>query len=355
MVKIIKKKVEGGFFNSPVFSEYFGNMDIAVADIETSGLTPGNSAVILGGAVIPGEGGFGSRVVVQFFADSVDDEKELLERYAGLLCEYDCIVTYNGHRFDIPFLKKRMDRHRMEPERLDKFYSLDMYRVLKKYSELPKILPNMKQKSVESFVTGKHSRTDHIDGAMSVELYYRYVSSNYDERDDLLKLILLHNSDDVIMLSEILSLFRKTDVHAAMYNMGFPVKTDTGDFYIADSIKLLRRGLKAEGRLLNNAAPFTYYGDDIITYITPDTRSGSTSHFKTEISCRIVQADGDYLVADLKQLGLNLSEFEHLAGYESGYLILGFKTTDKKIINYREINTLIRKELQWISDKRLKS
>ena len=352
MVRIIKKKIEGGFYNSPVFSEYFGNMNIAVADIETTGLSPGNSAVILGGAVIPDESEPESRLAVQYFADSVDDEEELLELYVSLLCRYDCIITYNGIQFDIPFLKKRMERHRMESGGMDEIYSLDMYRILKKYSELPRILPNMKQKTVESFVTGSHIRTDTIDGALSVELYYRYVTSDYDERDHLLDMILLHHFDDIVMLSEILSLFRKTDIHAAMYGMGFPVKIGTDLFYIIDSVKLMKRSLRAEGRLFGNAAPFMYYGDDINVEITTGNGPDRTLFFNTEIFCKTVKADGEYLVADLKRLELDVAEFESLAGYESGYLILGYKTKEKKTINHREINKLLRKELLWISDKK---
>ena len=112
MVHVIEEKLRGPLFDSPIFSEYFSGMRLTVADIETTGLSPVRSAVILGGAVV---GDRGDRKAVQYFADTVRDERELLTRYAELLSETDVAVTFNGQKFDLPFLRKKNgtspDRH----------------------------------------------------------------------------------------------------------------------------------------------------------------------------------------------------------------------------------------------------
>lgn len=66
------------------------------------------AAVVLAGAVT-GEGG--RRKAIQFFADTVGEERELLTLYARLLSRADVVVTFNGQRFDLPFLRARMERH----------------------------------------------------------------------------------------------------------------------------------------------------------------------------------------------------------------------------------------------------
>ena len=79
MVHVFEERLKGPLFDSPIFSEYFSGMNMIVADIETTGLSPARSAVILGGAVTADGGG---RKAVQFFADTVREERELLVQYA---------------------------------------------------------------------------------------------------------------------------------------------------------------------------------------------------------------------------------------------------------------------------------
>ena len=63
MVHIIEEHLQGTLFDSPIFSEYFSGMNVVVADIETTGLSPAKAAVVLAGAVT-GEGG--RRKAIQF-------------------------------------------------------------------------------------------------------------------------------------------------------------------------------------------------------------------------------------------------------------------------------------------------
>ena len=332
MVRIIEEEIAGSFYSSKQFDEYFGGMKLAAADIETTGLSPRTSAVILGGAVVT-DGD--RRLAVQFFADSEEDEPELLERYVSLLCKNDVIVTYNGASFDIAFLVKRLRHRGMDSSGLESLYSLDMYRILKKHSHLPDILPDMKQKTVEKYLGHGDSRKDRISGAQSAELYSEYTASAGSRREEILDIILLHNRDDIVRLSDMLRIFKILDMHKIMFTGGFLTSKD-GICISVDRISLKKCHLRAEGRVMgrDRMPACRLFGEGLSLEI-----SGSDGSLTMDAICEEVEG---FSVADLAMLGADDMQMQSMGGYESGYLILSGSDAPR----YREINTLVRK-LIW--------
>lgn len=330
-MRIIEESIKGGFFASPIFNEYFEGLDIVVADIETTGLSPRSAAVILGGAVFEEKPGSGERTAVQFFADRTAEEAELLQRYAALLCRADIIVTYNGQRFDIPFLINRMKKHGLDTSGLERLYSLDMYRVLRYHSHLPEILPDMKQKTVERFLGDADSRADTISGAQSVELYNEYTSTAVVERrGEILDYILLHNRDDIVRLSDMMRILHTLDMHEIMHSSGFPVYTEKAGLML-EKIKLSGRRLSAEGRVIaGELSGYTCFSDDMTFEINDKKET-----FELEIICDEING---HTVADLVSLQADTGMLQELGGYESGYLIL----KSGKSVRYHEVNLLLR-------------
>lgn len=325
-MRIIEEYIKGPFYSSPIFDEYFGGLDIVVADIETTGLSPKSSAVILGGAVYSDGGG---RKAVQFFGDTLDDEAELLQRYVQLLSRADVIVTYNGQRFDIPFLLHRMKKHKLDTAPLERLYSVDMYRVLKYHSHLPEILPNMKQKTVEIFLGDSESRTDEIDGAQSVELYKEYMRSTGARRGEILDYILLHNRDDIVRLSDMMRIIKTLDLHEIMYSSGFPMTIGETDIHI-EKVKVAKGKLTAEGSVKGESAGYTCFGDNSTLEI--DEKEGT---LKLEVMCDEIS---EHTVVDLRPLNADVHSLRELGGYESGYLIL----KSGKDVRHHEVNLLIK-------------
>ena len=323
-MRIIQEKIAGPVFRSRILEEYFSSGNMVIADIETTGLSPRSSQVVLGGMVVP-DGD--DRLAVQYFADSPEDEEELLDRYATMLAEYDVIVTYNGNAFDLPFLKKRMKAHRIDAERLERCCSMDLYRILKKYSALPQILPDLKQKTVEKYMGAGQSRRDTIDGAESVRLYYQYVRSRGPQREKLLDRILLHNRDDIVKLSEIMSILGHLDLHEIMYAEGCPVRTERASAIIRNSL-VNSRGMSIEGDVFGAAGSYRSFTGGVEAEV--DEKGHFSISFRTE-------KVGGYSVADLKAIGADYPELRELPGYESGYLIL--RDPEKKIC-YHEVNRL---------------
>ena len=159
----------------------------------------------------------GSATLIQYFAETPAQEKEVLEASARLLADVSFVVTYNGRYFDMPFLKKRCQRHNLE---LSEPFDLDMYILLKYYSPIGKMLPNLSQKSLEEYAGISHLREDRIGGGDSVTMYESYQSTR---AKDLEEKILLHNSDDVEQLYRLMALLKNCDLDRAFTKSGFPI------------------------------------------------------------------------------------------------------------------------------------
>ena len=326
-MRIIQENIDGVMFHSRILEEYLDSRRTVVADIETTGLSPRGANVILGGLVVPdGEG----RMALQYFADRPDDEEELLDRYVGMLAQYDTIVTYNGNTFDLPFLKKRMKTHGLPTEVLEACYSFDLYRVIRRYSGFSTILPDLKQKTVERYMGLGQARRDTIDGAESVRLYYQYLKSSGSRQRELLERILLHNRDDIVKLSDILEVLRQMDIHEIMYNEGFPVRTDGNRKAVIRSILVNSRGMTVEGTVYGRPAPFRSFSGGV------DAEIDEQGRFFLRIRTEDVEG---YRVADLRSIDADNQEMQNLPGYESGYLIL---RGPEKQVRFHETNMLAK-------------
>ncbi|MDR2088866.1 MAG: ribonuclease H-like domain-containing protein [Clostridiales Family XIII bacterium] len=297
---------EEPFHSSETFDYYFGEARLGVFDIETTGLDAGRAKLILGGLLTPCAGGVRVR---QFFAEDVREEGELLALYAEALAETDVLFSYNGDRFDIPFLNGRLARRRRPPAFGD-CLSVDMYRVIRGYYEPGGALPNLKQKTVERHMGLGNGREDRISGADSVRLYYEYAARKSPE---LLRYILLHNSDDLRQLARILRVFDDLDSHSVAARLGFPVRCGESLAFVTD-IKLGRRALEFSGRY--KALPFDY-----VLFDEPWQVSfrHETESFDVRVPCL---CEKDVVFADLRALGADDGEFAAYPSYGSGYLAL---------------------------------
>lgn len=87
------------------------NKDQIILDIETTGLDPlRDNLVLLGFIVFEGEKSY----IIQYFAEDNFEEEKLLKIYLKMTAD-KTIITYNGDKFDIPFLNIRLDKYGLEP------------------------------------------------------------------------------------------------------------------------------------------------------------------------------------------------------------------------------------------------
>ncbi|MCQ2550658.1 MAG: ribonuclease H-like domain-containing protein [Clostridia bacterium] len=320
-MKIIQSNVNEKEIQSRVLDTYLKDLNYACLDIETTGLNPKYTKVILVGFFYYDKQSqtFVSR---QYLAEDQSQEKELLLAVKEELSNFDYVITFNGRHFDIPFLVERFKKYKIlftEP-----LYDLDIYLVLNGYSDLKHALPNLKQKTVEKYMGLSDGREDKINGKESILLYNEYEAT----KDPILeKVICLHNSDDIHQLYLLKQVLKQADMHKAFSKLGFPVNEGIA----VRKISLNPKELIATG--VHKREGYVNFND---FYLNLDELS---KEFILKIPV-IRKYGGAYI--NLEELGLDKDDFSHLPGYVNGKLILENKNT----LNYLEINMAIKKVLE---------
>ena len=164
-----------------------------VFDIETTGLSPKYSKVILIGILYIKNN---QTVVQQFFADNSKEEKEILFYFKEVFKNFEYHITFNGMRFDIPYLNERFKSNDINYI-IDKTKDIDILNLVKPYQKKLSLI-DCKLKTIEKYLGIE--RKDTISGKESVELYKDYEIS---QNEELKRKILLHNYEDIYYLSKI--------------------------------------------------------------------------------------------------------------------------------------------------------
>lgn len=303
-------------YHSKAFDMYIHPQQWAVLDIETTGLRSFRDYVILIGIVFPEtDPSGGARMhAVQLFAESPEEESDLLHAADELLKPFEYVITFNGRRFDLPFLKTRAKKNHLT---ISDPYDLDLYQVIRHYSPLHSILPSLRQKSIEQYMGLADTRSDEIDGGESVQMYFRYLDTG---SGDLLDRILLHNHDDILQLSRLLPVLESCDLHRAMFHLGLP------------SDGLVTRQIHASGRGLAVSVQSERPIADAVVFPSsaqPYRLSASSASQEAELEFLPEHpADGVSVLDAASLLGCPSSssfetryEFSKLPGIESGYLV----------------------------------
>ncbi len=333
-------------FSTKAFDAYFGGLRWGVLDIETSGINPAYARFILGGLLTVHED---HQTFEQYFADTPADEEWALTRFIEACSALDVVVTYNGRMFDIPFTARRAARYGLKLP--DSLYDLDVYRAIGYGSNLGDLLPNLKQKTVESFMGLADLRTDEISGGESVELYSAYLRNPSVALRDT---ILLHNADDVKQLYRLMPVLSRTDLHLALGRLGIPVgfgRASSGALacdrpaVVIKAMRLGKKQLSISGKQIENAADYACFpqpGAEIEAQFRSDT-----ADFMVRVPLiRQKNPDGtEIAIADLRAIGCEPGEdFGGKASdiiadspmYSDGLLLL----RNGKTTRYAELNAL---------------
>lgn len=167
-----------------------------VFDIETTGLNSNYCKVILIG-ILFNQGN--KTIIKQFFANSEDDEKELLLSFVDNIKNYKNHITFNGLNFDIPFLNNRLKKHNVDFS-LSKNDDIDILKLIRPFKENLS-LSDCKLKTIEKYLGIE--RADTISGKESVELYKEFENT---QDIKLKEKILLHNYEDIYYLGHMLKI-----------------------------------------------------------------------------------------------------------------------------------------------------
>lgn len=188
-------------------------------DIETTGLSPAGASVYLIGTAARS----GDRIVVdQFFAEGREEEQPVLDAFFQLLEGCETVITFNGERFDIPFLKARDAGGRAEAL-FSGLASLDLRKEISRVKGFLH-LADLRQKSVEAFLG--LGREDVFSGGELIPVYEEYQKSA-GQRE--LRCLMLHNYEDVLRMPALLPVFS----FCGMVDGGFSVVSLEGNEYRA--------------------------------------------------------------------------------------------------------------------------
>lgn len=176
-------------------------------DIETTGFSPAHTTCYLIGCARKN----GSSVTVdQFFAESAEEEELIIRSFLDLIEPYQTIISFNGIGFDIPYLKAKCTQYSLD-EKFRSFQYIDIFKLISKMKFLFK-LENYKQKTVESFLG--ITRTDQYTGGDLINIYQEYVKFPDSKSRSLL---LLHNYEDVLGMTDLIPLLSYMDFFQGNY------------------------------------------------------------------------------------------------------------------------------------------
>lgn len=166
-------------------------------DIETTGLKKETTHIYLFGCMSRDDDG--TWLFRQWFLDSPFEEGEALTDIIDYITKFKILVHFNGDRFDLPFL----DYHARERSLSSPFLEMSSLDIYKKVKPLKKLfhMENARLKSFERLL-GVY-REDKYGGGELIDVYRTYQKNQSPE---LLKLLLLHNEEDVIGMADLLEL-----------------------------------------------------------------------------------------------------------------------------------------------------
>ncbi len=177
--------------------EYAGitdNEKIIFFDIETTGFAALSTQLYLIGCIYQEDGLWKMR---QWFVDDHNEEKECLKEFSTFLKNFTTLIHFNGNGFDIPYLTKKYERYKLTAP-FDTLKSIDIYKALMPYKKFLS-MESLKQKSVEKLLGIE--REDKFSGGELIYVYFYYQERR---RKEALELLLLHNRDDLIGMTELL-------------------------------------------------------------------------------------------------------------------------------------------------------
>jgi uncharacterized protein YprB with RNaseH-like and TPR domain len=183
--------------------------EILFIDIETTGLSPKTADLYLIGVSYRQSSTWH---LVQFMSESVDHEKEILINFQNLLKDFKYVVHFNGNRFDIPFLQAKFAKYDMN-DAFENVESFDLYKKISPY-KVQLGLPDCKQKTIELYLG--IDREDKYDGGKLIPIYQEFVE---DKDPEKLRLLLLHNFEDVKGMFDLLPMMRYLEFFNLFRNM----------------------------------------------------------------------------------------------------------------------------------------
>lgn len=214
--------------------------DVLFLDIATTGIRRADSRVYLIGCICRQQDEW---QLTQWFDDTGLEEKNVLFSFLIFCSRFKYIISYNGNRFDLPFLRVRIEVNGLQDAAAGflSMSSIDLYGYIAPYRHLLG-LPDYRQQTVEAAIgTG---RTELMDGKELVEIYKKYVAL---PSSGLMEKLTLQNEADVSGLLSLLPL----SAFSHLEELEVTVRRAQANYYTD------HEGKKAEELLIQFTLPFS--------------------------------------------------------------------------------------------------
>jgi uncharacterized protein YprB with RNaseH-like and TPR domain len=142
-------------------------------------------------------------LIDQYLSRNPKEEPAILTAFVNRLREKDTIITFNGTRFDMPFVEDRLSYHKIEETIYNKTHHDAL--PLSRYAWKTK-LPNCKLATLEKHILGIE-REDDIPSRSVPDFYRTYIRH---KNVGPLVPIINHNKQDLITLAKIFSRLRES-------------------------------------------------------------------------------------------------------------------------------------------------
>lgn len=208
---------------TPKFKYFFKHPfeNILFFDIETTGLSAKTSSLYMIGVMFF-DNSDENWHLTQFFADNYKSEADMINSFLEILENYDFLYHFNGKTFDIPYILNKCAKHDIVPSKhcdkilndKDGSYSIDILagiRPIKKMLNLAKA----NQTALERWLG--IIRDDKFDGGKLIPVYSEYMQQKilaHKEADELEKILLLHNYEDIENMLNVASIMSYNDITA---------------------------------------------------------------------------------------------------------------------------------------------
>ncbi len=251
-MKIIKNIPDKKIYPSELLANF--RPDDLFFDIETTGLSRSlNSIYIIGCMYLEKE----NLVITQYFAESIDDEINVLQTFADFSQKYTRFISFNGETFDIPFINEKSEKYALLSPFTGK-ESVDLYKIAKQYKHLLKT-ENLKQKSIEQAFGC--FREDKYSGKELIDFYFKYIKTG---QESLFSDLMLHNYEDMLGMLHLFSLLalKQMDIKDAKIKS---TKINTNDFWGNPESKIIIDGEYP----LGISSPLSYSFKDFYLTLSP--------------------------------------------------------------------------------------
>ena len=210
-----------------VLTSVFRNIsleDALLYDIETTGLNPKASQLYLLGVLLFHKE---NSEFIQYFAESVRDEEEILEQFFQLCQTRKVLISFNGEGFDNRFIEAMAKSYGKLPLHLN-LKQLDLFKLIRKRKKFYG-LESCSLKSCERFL-GIY-REDRCSGGELISVYREYLQNKDSKKKNSL---LLHNREDIQNLPDLFSFLAYENIFQGN------IKFQTAEFLESEEIKNIK-------------------------------------------------------------------------------------------------------------------